>query len=215
MLLQIMGDGTLAYDGTPPQYFMLTLLLILSVIVLIFISGKARKAVKKRFGSSQKRMEELKFEAELMDKYSTITPELIKNAEPGELLMGAALNIQKELEKNADINTAFSSLPSEKQHIYALYYFLEDSKDKLSSFFKNNGKPLTAAVLDAFKTYGNDDIYNIVKTEYGMFDEENEEMSIDYEVINKADKGFSQKFNKKDLALKLKNAGIYNISMDL
>ena len=81
------------------------------------------------------------------------------------------------------------NLPVEKQYIYALEYFDEDAKEKLSLFFKNNGAPLTTLIPEALIAIKCDNLVNSVTKILPMYDDDSD-VSIDYGVIEKTDEEF-------------------------
>ena len=114
------------------------------------------------------------------------------------MLPGVCMNIQIELENAPDMNEAFFKLPDEKKYIYCLEYFDEDAIKSLSTFFKNNGAPLTDFVIDAIKAVGYNEILPLVETLHPMYDD-NSDVSIDYPVIEKTDDKFKEIYNQNKL----------------
>jgi hypothetical protein len=96
------------------------------------------------------------------------------------------------------MNEAFLKLPKEKKFVYCLEYFDEDSVKSLSTFFKNNGSPLTDFIIEAIKTVGYEEILPLVETLYPMYDD-NSDVSIDYTVIDKTDDKFKEIYNPNKL----------------
>ena len=119
------------------------LILLVAVVLTIFAWNKALKASRERRERLKKEAEIWKRDYELREKFAVLTEDKIKETEEIELLHGVAMNIQVMLENEVDMITKFNSLPNEKQFIYALEYFDEDAQKSLSTFFKNNGAPLT------------------------------------------------------------------------
>ncbi|MBR3810091.1 MAG: hypothetical protein IKK46_07280 [Clostridia bacterium] len=108
------------------------------------------------------------------------------------------MNIQIELENAPDMNEAFSMLPNEKKYIYCLEYFDEDATKSLSTFFKNNGAPLTDFVTQAIKAVGYNEILSLVEALYPMYND-NSDVSIDYTVIEKTDDKFKEIYDQNKL----------------
>lgn len=155
--------------------------------------------------ASRTRREKLKKEAEIWKKdyelrqeFKTLTSEKINSTDTNKMLSGVCMNIQIELENAPDMNEAFLKLPKEKKFVYCLEYFDEDSVKSLSTFFKNNGSPLTDFIIEAIKTVGYEEILPLVETLYPMYDD-NSDVSIDYTVIDKTDDKFKEIYNPSKL----------------
>ena len=108
------------------------------------------------------------------------------------------MNIQVMLEKANDMTESFNSLPDAKKYIYALEYFDEDAKKNLSAFFKNNGEPLISIVPDALNAIGAGKYIEHYATLLPMYDPDSE-VSIDYNIIGRADEEFSSLYNSDEL----------------
>lgn len=189
------------------------LILLVAVIVAIF-------AWRKALITSKERRERLKKEAaiwqrdyNLREEFGVLTETKLSETEETELLHGVAMNIQIKLENRVDMSSAFSSLPLEKQYIYALEYFDEDAKKSLSDFFRNNGAPLVPIVPDALTAIGCEKYIPILSPVMDMFDPDSE-VSVDYDIIAKADAEFSEQYNSAELCRKagqyiIKNKNIF------
>lgn len=184
------------------------LILLVAVVVAIF-------AWRKALITSKERREKLKKEAaiwqrdyQLREKFAVLTEDKLRETEETELLHGVAMNLQIKLEKEADMTSAFNQLPVEKQMIYALEYFDEDVKKKLSDFFRNNGAPLVPIIPQALTSIGCDKYIPYVSMVIDMFDPDSD-TSVDYDVVAKADEEFASAYNSTELCRK---AGQYIIA---
>ena len=137
---------------------------------------------------------------DLRQNFSVLTEAKLKETEDSELLHAVAMNIQVFLEKASDMTAEFEALPKEKKHIYSLEYFDEDSKKSLSTFFKNNGKPLVPIVPEALFAIGCEKYLEFFKKLSPMYDEDSE-VSIDYDIIAKVDEEFANAFDSRALCL--------------
>lgn len=176
------------------------LILVVAIIVAIFAWIKA-------LGSSRERREKMKREAEiwrrdyeLREKFSVLTEEKLRQCPDSELLHAVAMNIQVQLENAIDINNAFEKLPVEKKYVYTLEYFDEDAKERLSLFFKNNGKPLVPNISGALRAVGAENLSEYVNTLYPMYDPDSE-VSVNYELIDKTDERFREIYNSDELCM--------------
>ncbi len=179
------------------QWYLWVLLVIVSILA-VFVWIKAMSASRIRRERLKKEAEIWKKDYELRQEFKTLTLEKINSTDTNKMLSGVCMNIQIELENAPDMNEAFLKLPEEKKYIYCLEYFDEDSIKSLSTFFKNNGSPLTDFIIEAIKTVGYEEILPLIKTIYPMYDD-NSDVSIDYTVIDKTDDKFKEIYNPNKL----------------
>ena len=179
------------------QWYLWVLLLVVTILA-IFVCIKASSASRIRREKLKKEAEIWKKDYELRQEFRTLTLEKLNSTDNNKMLSGVCMNIQIELENEPDMNKAFSLLPDEKKYIYCLEYFDEDAIKSLSTFFKNNGSPLTDFIIQAIKAVGYDEILPLVETLYPMYDD-NSEVSIDYTVIEKTDDKFKEIYNQNKL----------------
>lgn len=174
------------------------IVLIISIILLIFAWSKVLKSSKARRERLKKEAEIWKRDYELREKFTVLTDDKIKETEEIDLLHGVAMNIQVMLEAETDMAAKFDALPEEKKFIYALEYFDEDAKKSLSSFFKNNGKPLVPVIPAALNAIGCEKYIPIITPLMEMYDPDSD-ASIDNTIIAKADEEFSSTYNSDEL----------------
>lgn len=179
------------------QWYLWVLLLVVSVLA-IFVCIKASAASRIRREKLRTEAEIWKKDYELRQEFRTLTSEKLNSTDNNKMLPGVCMNIQIELENAPDMNEAFFKLPDEKKYIYCLEYFDEDAIKSLSTFFKNNGAPLTDFVIDAIKAVGYNEILPLVETLHPMYDD-NSDVSIDYPVIEKTDDKFKEIYNQNKL----------------
>ncbi len=174
------------------EYKYLSLAFIVISVLTVFVCIKAYKASKKHNEERDKIISQLKYENKTRVEFSNLTKELIISAEPKKLFDGVALNIQARLEKESDMNAAFEKLPQPQKYIYAMYYVSVDGAEKLSEFFKRNGKPLTTTAADAVALILGCKASELYNDEYAAFDEDNEDVSLLPDVIAEQDAKFAQ-----------------------
>jgi hypothetical protein len=179
------------------QWYLWVLLVVVSILA-IFVWIKAMSATRIRREKLKKEAEIWKKDYELRQEFKTLTLEKINSTDTNKMLSGVCMNIQIELENAPDMNEAFLKLPEEKKYIYCLEYFDEDASKSLSTFFKNNGSPLTDFIIEAIKTIGYEEILPLVEVIYPMYDD-NSDVSIDYTVIDKTDDKFKEIYNPNKL----------------
>ena len=179
------------------QWYLWVLLVVVSILA-VFAWIKAMAASRIRREKLRKEAEIWKKDYELRQEFKTLTLEKLNSTDTNKMLSGVCMNIQIELENANDMNEAFLNLPEEKKFIYCLEYFDEDATKSLSTFFKNNGSPLTDFLSHALKTIGYEEILPLIETVYPMYDE-NSEVSIDYTVVDKTDDKFKEIYNQNKL----------------
>ncbi len=179
------------------QWYLWVLLLVVSILA-IFVCIKASAASRTRREKLRKEAEIWKKDYELRQEFRTLSLEKLNSTDTNKMLSGVCMNIQIELENAPDMNEAFSMLPNEKKYIYCLEYFDEDATKSLSTFFKNNGAPLTDFVTQAIKAVGYNEILSLVESLYPMYND-NSDVSIDYTVIEKTDDKFREIYDQNKL----------------
>ncbi|MBR3810378.1 MAG: hypothetical protein IKK46_08775 [Clostridia bacterium] len=179
------------------QWYLWVLLLVVSILA-IFVCIKASAASRTRREKLRKEAEIWKKDYELRQEFRTLSLEKLNSTDTNKMLSGVCMNIQIELENAPDMNEAFSMLPNEKKYIYCLEYFDEDATKSLSTFFKNNGAPLTDFVTQAIKAVGYNEILSLVEALYPMYND-NSDVSIDYTVIEKTDDKFKEIYDQNKL----------------
>lgn len=179
------------------QWYLWVLLLVVSILA-IFVCIKASAASRTRREKLRKEAEIWKKDYELRQEFRTLSLEKLNSTDTNKMLSGVCMNIQIELENAPDMNEAFSMLPNEKKYIYCLEYFDEDATKSLSTFFKNNGAPLTDFVTQAIKAVGYNEILPLVEALYPMYND-NSDVSIDYTVIEKTDDKFKEIYDQNKL----------------
>ena len=179
------------------QWYLWVLLVIVSILA-IFVWIKAMAASRVRREKLRKEAEIWKKDYELRQEFKTLTSQKLNSTDTNKMLSGVCMNIQIELENATDMNDAFLDLPQEKKYIYCLEYFDEDAIKSLSTFFKNNGSPLTDYIVEAIKTIGYEEILPLIEAVYPMYDD-NSDVSIDYTIIDKTDDKFKEIYNQNKL----------------
>lgn len=160
------------------------------VVLTLFVCVKAGQASARRGKANEALIKKLKEENELRNEFSLLTESLIKKTEPSRLFKGVALNLQKKVSDAADMDAEFEKLNEAQKAVYALSFVIEDGSEKLSEFFKINGKPVTDIALVAFKNLFEGRACEIFEKEYGAYDPDNEDVSVIPDEIEKLDTEF-------------------------
>lgn len=161
------------------------------VALTLFVCVKAGQASARRGKANEALMKKLKEENELRNEFAVLTETLVKKADSVRLFKGVALNLQKKISDAADMESEFAKFSNEQKMIYALSFVVEDGSEKLSSFFRINGKPVTDNALNAFGKLFDGRAYEIFESEYNSFDPDNEEASVIPEETEKLDAEFA------------------------
>lgn len=161
------------------------------VVLTLFVCVKAGQASARRGKANEAIIKKLKEENGLRNEFAVLTESKIKDSDPVRLFKGVALNLQKKISDAKDMNAEFDNLNDAQKQVYALSFVVEDGREKLSEFFRINGKPVTNIALDAVENLFDGRIYEIFKNEYNSFDPDNEEASVTPEEIAKLDEEFA------------------------
>lgn len=180
------------------QYWYLILALVLLVILTLWVIKKAALASQKYHGERQRQMEKLEYEAGVLKDFAALSEEKLKAADKKRAFDGVAMNIQKALEKQPNMDSAFAALPEAQRRIYALYYLAEDSRDGLSEFFKCNSAPLTPVARDAVRELLPQNAVETFEKEYNAYDPEDEVTSLIKGEIDENDRTYAEAMENFD-----------------
>lgn len=197
------------------EYWYLWVIFAVLVVVTVIVLKKASASLSLHNNDRQAVIKELERLKTLKDKYSDLTDEKIDAAEPSELLQGVTAVLQAKVEKSEDPNAVFNAFNEVQKNIYTLNYFIEDVREGLSFFFKNNGEPLISVAHKALFEAGCEELSELCKAEFSMHDENNEEVSLSEEKLRETDRLFSEAYSEEELLEKIKayikeNAGSFN-----
>lgn len=187
------------------QYWYLILALVLLVILTLWVIKKAALASQKYHGERQRQMEKLEYEAGVLKDFAALSEEKLKAADKKRAFDGVAMNIQKALEKQPNMDSVFAALPEAQRRIYALYYLAEDSRDGLSEFFKCNSAPLTPVARDAVRELLPQNAVEAFEKEYNAYDPEDEVTSLIKGEIDENDRAYAEA---------MENFGFYTACVD-
>lgn len=175
-------------------------LVIITAIVIVF-AGRSVSAHNEQTKEIMARLERLK---EMKDKYKDLTPEKVENADAEELFEGVNAVLQAKIEKADDGDKAFSEFNDEQKIIYTLNCFIPEVSDGLSMFFNEYTSEITDIIVPALTRVGADDLLPLVKSEYEMYDDRNEEVSFDRDTKEKNDSDFADIYSKEKLLKEIK-----------
>lgn len=180
------------------QYWYLILALVVLVILTLWVINKAAQASQKYHGERQKQMERLEYETGVLKEFAELNTEMLESADKKRAFDGVAMNIQRMLEKQVNMDSAFFELSEAQQRIYALYYLADDSKEGLSEFFKCNSAPLTPIARDAVRELLPESAVKAFESEYDAYDPENEDASLIKSEIEENDRAYAEAMENFD-----------------
>ena len=162
--------------------------LVLLIALTIFVWYKAIASGKKRNEERERIIADLEREKALRNEFrnpdeTTFLPE----KDDYWLIVGMCANIQMKLEKAPNMTEAFMELSDVKKNVYCLGYVFEDSKNKLSEFFRSNGEPLLSTSKAAVNEAIGGEFSEIFNKEFIMLDDNDETTSVDDELLSKYD----------------------------
>lgn len=167
----------------------LVLLIILTVFVwmMALISGRKRREERERIIAELEKEKALRKEFKVVDN-STFTVD----KDDYRLIMGMCAHIQQKIEKEENMNDVFMQLAEVERYVYALGYVFEDSRNGISGFFRLNGEPLVSVSVEAVERVIGGEFSELFQSVYRMFDDNNEAVSVDEELLQKADEKSSE-----------------------
>lgn len=189
-------SGMIAYFSS--HIYFLLILVVLAVLA-VFACIKAGKASSLRRKENEAIMKKLEQDTALRREFDNLDEAKAKNAEPEKLFKGVALGLCRDIEKSSNMLSTFDSFTEEQKKIYSLYFVFEDSAEKLSGFFKLNGKPLTTYAQQAVNEIYSGDIAEVFNSECIAYDEDDETTSLIPAEIEKQDVRFSELVSQKDM----------------
>jgi len=160
------------------------------VVLCIFAWSKAMKASRRRYAHRDAIIAELEREKALRKEFKFPTREQLENTPPARLIEGLCCQIQARLEKTDNMDAAFAALPEPARFVYALGYVAQDSRERLSEFFRKNGQPLTGVAMQAVDELIGDEYAELFRAQYEAFDEDNEAASLIESAIETSDAHF-------------------------
>ena len=172
--------------------------LVLLILLTGFVWYKAITSGKKRNEERERIIADLEREKALRNEFRNIDETtFLPEKDDYRLIVGMCAHIQMKLEKAENMNTAFGELSEVKKNVYALGYVFEDSRKKLSEFFRSNGEPLLSSSKAAVNAAIGGDFAEIFNKEFVMLDDNDETTSVDNELLAKYDDEFASLMDEK------------------
>lgn len=174
------------------QYWYLAVALVAVTIFTVWVVKKAAEAAGRTRAEREAQMKKLEYESGVRKEFTELSEEKLRSADKKRAFDGVAMNIQRYLEKQSNMNAAFAELPDAKKQIYALYYLFDDSQKGLSEFFKCNSAPLTPEALKAVEALFPRDAAEAFAGEYRAYDPNDETTSLIPAETEKNDEKYAQ-----------------------
>ena len=126
--------------------------LVLLIALTVFVWCKAIISGRKRNEERERIIADLEREKALRNEFRNVDEATFSEGKDNyRLVIGMCAHVQMKLEKADNMNEAFGELSELKKNVYSLGYVFEDSKKKLSEYFRSNGEPLTSQAQTAVK----------------------------------------------------------------
>ena len=174
------------------EFWYLYLLLAVTAVITVFVWKKAISAASKHSKEFNANLAKAKRAKELRDAYSNLTEQIVAAAPADTLFEGISLCLEAKCQKSENTAGFYETMTDGEKSAYALYYLLTDAEEgKLSSFFKASGKPLTSDALNAAKKIFGGKLAAVIEAMSERYDEDNEEVSVIPQEIEKLDEEFA------------------------
>ncbi len=196
------------------DYWYMWLILLVLIVITVFAIKKASAAVKKHNATIRQQEAELERYKFLLDKYTDITGTVAAECDAAELTEGITAVLQRQIEKAVHLNEEFDNAEEWRKTVYSLYYFAEDCETSLSFFFKNNGDPIPALAVKGVGEINENKISSCVALQYSMFDDNNENVSLDQNRVSELDEKFRERYDKNQFFESLKAYIVKNLDND-
>ena len=162
------------------------------LMLTVFVWIMAIKSGRKRNEEREKIIAQLEKEKAIRNEFRNIDDTTFAEGKDDfRLVVGMCANVQMSIEKIEDMTGAFNELSEVKRNVYALGYVFDDGEKSLSNFFRSNGEPLLSAAKNAVDTIIGGRYAEIFSKAFEMFDENNEDVSVDEEQIKAFDADFA------------------------
>ena len=166
------------------QHWYVGVALVLLILLTIFVWFKAIMSSKRHNDERDRVIAELDREKALRNEFRHIDETTFAEGKDNyRLIIGMCAKVQMLIEKADNINDAFYNLSEIKKNIYCFGYIFEDSRKKLSEFFRSNGEPLLSVAKNAVDTVIGGEFAKMFDKESVMLDDNDETTSVDNEKL--------------------------------
>lgn len=186
------------------EYWYLWVIFAVLCIATVLVLHKASRALQSHNAEKERFLKEIERMKALKEEFRNADAEQVQNTVPARLLEGINAVLQYKIERAEDPEACFAAMNTAQQHVYTLYYFLEDAEQGISFFFKNNGEPLLHLAGEALSAIGAEDLVPTVAAVYDMFDESNETVSLDAAKLAEYDAQFAESCMRAEVLEQMK-----------
>ena len=171
--------------------------LVLLIALTVFVWCKAIISGRKRNEERERIIADLEREKALRNEFRNVDEATFSEGKDNyRLVIGMCVHVQMKLEKADNMNEAFGELSELKKNVYSLGYVFEDSKKKLSEYFRSNGEPLLSVSKAAVNDVIGGTFAELFNKEFIMLDENDETTSVDNGLLEKYDEDFETLMNE-------------------
>lgn len=187
------------------EFWYLWVVFAVLCVATVFVILKASKALRGHNEETKRTYAQIERLTALKANFRGASAEKVRSAEAVCVLDGAFAVLQAKLENAADPDRCFAEMNEPQQNIYTLYWLVQDVQTSLSFFFKNNGEPLRAFCPRALNAVGAPELGKIADEMYAMFDETNEEASLELAKLDTLDAAFAKALDRSALLARVQN----------
>lgn len=187
------------------EFWYLWVVFAVLCVATVFVILKASKALRGHNEETKRTYAQIERLTALKADFRGASAEKVRSAEAVCVLDGAFAVLQAKLENDADPDRCFAEMNEPQQNIYTLYWLVQDVQTSLSFFFKNNGEPLRAFCPRALNAVGAPELGKIADEMYAMFDETNEEASLEPAKLDTLDAAFAKALDRSALLARVQN----------
>lgn len=187
------------------EFWYLWVVFAVLCVATVFVILKASKALRGHNEETKRTYAQIERLTALKADFRGASAEKVHSAEAVCVLDGAFAVLQAKLENDADPDRCFAEMNEPQQNIYTLYWLVQDVQTSLSFFFKNNGEPLRAFCPRALNAVGAPELGKIADEMYAMFDETNEEASLEPAKLDTLDAAFAKALDRSALLARVQN----------
>ena len=156
------------------EYALVFLGVCIVAVIVFYFAGKSRMKYVKTYKQQE---EEIKRLTELKNKYIPLTEKKLNQGDDEEILEAASLVYQIKFEKSEFPELEYKKLTDVQKNIYALDIFVSDKT--ATEFFNLNDTMLKSRLYPALEMIGFDLAMDEFKAVSDMYDESNEQVSLD------------------------------------
>lgn len=110
------------------QYWYLAVALVAVAIFTVWVVKKAAEAASRTRAEREAQMKKLEYESGVRKEFAELSEEKLRSADKKRAFDGVAMNIQRYLEKQSNMNAAFAELPDAKNRYTHFTIFLTTLK---------------------------------------------------------------------------------------